>query len=429
MNTRKIAYRVLRKLEKDKRFPTEEVKGALSRMERRERAFFKELVWGVMRKQIYIDWLLNGYLRNPEMPPAVRVALRIGAYQILFMESVPNYAAVSESVKLVENTRFRKLVNAVLRKISRDGLKDPKEIHIRYSHPKWIYEELRKWGDDAARIIMEDHSKPLPTVLRVNTLKISRDDLIEKLQKSGVDSRPTRHSPFGIVIKYNDDFSKLFALKEGLAIVQGESSQMVTMILDPKPGAKILDMTSGMGGKTTHMVEYTKDESEITAVDDSAEKIDILKENARRLGIKSIETIVADSKELSEMLHEKFDYILLDAPCTSLGTARKNPDVLLTTKPDEPKKMRTIQIKLLEQAKKLLKKNGRLVYSICTFAKAESTELLNEFLKDNEKMKIVDIRAKLDDLGINYIWDGFGAFLLPDGDVLTEFYIAALERK
>ena len=429
MNVRKIAYRVLRKLEKDGRFPTEESKMALSRMEKRERAFFKELVWGTMRKQIYIDWLLNEYLKNPEIPPAIRIALRMGVYQILFMDSVPNYAAVAESVKLVENVRFRKLVNAILRRISREGFKEPDEIHIKYSHPEWIYKELLKWGNDVANIVMEDHSKPLPTVLRVNTLKTSREELLKRLQKEGIDSRPTKHSPFGIIIRYNGDLSELPAIREGLAIVQGESSQIVTAILDPKPGSKILDMASGMGGKTTHMAEYTKDDAEILAVDDFSEKIDVLMENAKRLGINSIKTLVADSRRLSSVIKEKFDYILLDAPCTSLGTARKNPDVLLTTRPDDPEKMRKVQKDLLDQATRLLKEKGKLAYSICTFTKAESTDLLREFLERNGDMRVVDIRENLGNLGVDYVWDGLGAFMIPDGDVLTEFYIAAFEKK
>ena len=429
MNVRKIAYRVLRKLERDKRFPTEETKSALSQMEKRERAFFKELVWGTMRKQIYIDWLLNKYLKNPEIPPAIRVVLRIGVYQILFMDSVPDYAAVSETVELVENIRFRSLVNAILKRISKDGFKDPQEIHIKYSHPNWIYEELLKWEKSVAETVMRDHMKALPTVLRVNTLRISRERLVENLRKKGIESRPTVHSPFGIVARYNSDLSELFAIKEGLAIAQGESSQIVTILLDPKPGTKILDMASGMGGKTTHIAEYTKDNAEILAVDDSAEKIDILKENAKRLGIKSIKTLTADSRRLSDIVKEKFDYILLDAPCTSLGTARKNPDVLLTTKPDEPKKMRIIQRALLEQARKLLKENGRMIYSICTFTKDESTNLIREFLNVNKDMKIADISEKLEAMGINHRWDGFGALMLPDGDVLTEFYISELEKK
>ncbi len=429
MNVRKIAYRVLRKFEKGKRFPTEEVKSALSRMEKRERAFFKELVWGVMRKQVYVDWLLNEYLKNPAVPPAIRIALRMGVYQILFMDSVPNYAAVAESVKLVENARFRKLVNAILRRISKEGFKEPDEVHVRFSHPRWIYRELLKWGENAAKVIMKDHSKPLPTVLRVNTLKISKEELLKMLQNEGVDPRPTKHSPFGIVVKYNGDLSELSVIREGLATVQGESSQIVTMILDPKPESRILDMTSGMGGKATHIAEYTKDRADILAIDDFAEKIDVLRENAKRLGISSIKTLVANSRELSGILNEEFDYILLDAPCTSLGTARKNPDVLLTTRPNKPKDMKVVQRDLLEQARKLLKKGGKMVYSICTFTKDESTNLMKEFLGERRDMKVIDIRRNLEYIGVDYIWDGFGALLIPDGDVLTEFYIATLEKK
>ncbi len=427
MNIRKIAYRVLRKLEKDKRFPTEEVKDALSRMGERERAFFKELVWGIMRRQIYIDWLLNRYLENPEIPPGVRVVLRIGTYQLLFMDSVPSYAAVSESVKLVENGNFRKLVNAILRRISKDGIRVPKEIHLKYSHPKWIYEELLKWGSIAERI-MEDHLKPLPVVLRVNTLKVSRKSLMKRLLESGIEVRETDHSPVGLVVRYNGDFSKFSPVKDGLATVQGESSQIVTFILDPKPNSRILDLACGMGGKTTHMAEYTRDSSDILAIDDSSEKIETLLDNCKRLGIRSVRTAVMDSKRVSDVFKEKFDYILLDAPCTSLGTARKNPDVLLTTKPDGPKKMGKIQLEMMEVAYKLLRSGGKLIYSTCTFTQDESTYIAEEITRRHENLKSLDIRKALEGMKIDYLWDGYGALLLPDGNTLTEFYISAFCR-
>ncbi len=425
MNVRKIAYRVLRKLEKDNRFPSGEVRDALSRMERRERAFFKELVWGVMRRQMYLDWLLDTYLKNPEIPPGIRVVLRMGAYQILFMDSVPTYAAVSESVKLVENRSFRGLVNAILRRIAEDGLKEPPEIHLRYSHPRWIYEELLKWGDIAEKV-MEDHLKPLPTTLRVNALRTTREELKKRIEDMGIETFETPHSPLGLVVKYNGDFTTFFAVKEGLATVQGEPSQLVTPILDPKPGSAVLDMAAGLGGKTTHIAEHMKDEGRVVAVDPSIEKIERLLFHRDRLGLKSIETAVMDGRNAPDVFKEEFDYVLLDAPCTSLGTARKNPDVLLTTKPSDPERLQKLQIELLEAASKVLRKGGKLLYSTCTFTKVENTGVSER--GEEFGLRPVDIREKLQVFGVDYVWDGRGALLLPDGNVLTEFYISLMEK-
>jgi 16S rRNA (cytosine967-C5)-methyltransferase len=429
MNVRRIAYRVLRKLEKDNRFPTEEVREALPRMSNKERAFFKELVWGVMRRQVYLDWLLNTYLRNPEIPPGIRTVLRIGAYQLLFMESVPEYAAVSESLKLVENRNFRKLVNAILRKVARDGFKEPEMVHLKYSHPKWIYEELREWGEDVAERIMKDHLMPLPTTLRVNVLKTNRGELGEKIERNGVKVWKTSHSPVALVVKYNDDLTDFFPIRDGLATVQGESSQMVTFLMNPRRFSTVLDLAAGYGGKTTHIAEYMGDSGQIIAVDPSLNKIERLLFHKERLGLKSIETAVMDGREASKVIKEKFDYVLLDAPCTSLGTARKNPDVLLTSRPSDPKKLQRLQLELIESAIAFLKNDGYLVYSTCTFTKAENTFVVSEVLRKHPEMEVVDIRSKLREFSIEYAWDGYGTLFLPDGNVLTEFYVSIIKKR
>ena len=428
MNVRKIAYRLLRMFEKNKRFPTEEVKLALSRMKDKERAFFKELVWGTLRRQIYIDWVIDQYLKNPEVPLAVRVALRMGTYQIIFMDSVPDYAAVSETVSLIEEKSFRKLVNAVLRRITERSFKEPDLLHIKYSHPKWIAEYLvEHYGFRNAVLIMENHLKPNPLVLRANTLKFERDDLLSMMEEDGLNVQPTLHSPQGIVLKYNGDVSGLSYYKGGAVIVQGESSQIVSFVLQPKSGEKILDIAAGFGTKTTHIAELMKNEGKIVAVDVSFDKIERLNKNAKRMGINIIETAVMDARDVPAMFEADFDKILLDAPCSSLGTARKNPDVLLSFKKEKIKDLSKLQLELLNAAYKVLKPGGNLLYSTCTFIKEENKENIKNFIENHKDMKIVDIRELLELYKIEYTWDGFGALLLPD-ETLTEFYISLLEK-
>ena len=428
MNVRKIAYRLLRMFEKNKRFPTEEVKLALSRMKDKERAFFKELVWGTLRRQIYIDWVIDQYLKNPEVPLAVRVALRMGTYQIIFMDSVPDYAAVSETVSLIEEKSFRKLVNAVLRRITERSFKEPDLLHIKYSHPKWIAEYLvEHYGFRNAVRIMENHLKPNPLVLRANTLKFERDDLLSMMEEDGFNVQPTLHSPQGIVLKYNGDVSGLSYYKGGAVIVQGESSQIVSFVLQPKSGEKILDIAAGFGTKTTHIAELMKNEGKIVAVDVSFDKIEKLNKNAKRMGINIIETAVMDARDVPAMFEADFDKILLDAPCSSLGTARKNPDVLLSFKKEKIKDLSKLQLELLNAAYKVLKPGGNLLYSTCTFIKEENKGNIKNFIENHKDMKIVDIRELLELYKIEYTWDGFGALLLPD-ETLTEFYISLLEK-
>ncbi|MCD6448911.1 MAG: 16S rRNA (cytosine(967)-C(5))-methyltransferase RsmB [Thermotogaceae bacterium] len=428
MNVRKMAYRLLRMFERNKRFPTDEVKLALSRMNDKERAFFKKLVWGTLRRQIYVDWVIDQYLKNPEIPPAIRVVLRIGVYQIVFMDSVPDYAAVSETVSLVEERSFRKLVNAVLRRIAEKSFKEPELLHVKYSHPKWIAEYLvEKYGFRNAVKIMENHLKPIPLVLRVNTLKFERDDLLSVMEEEGYDVKPSPHSPQGIVLKYNGDISKLPYYKGGSIVVQGESSQIVSLILNPDPGEKVLDIAAGYGTKTTHLAELMKNKGKIVAVDISFDKINELNENAKRMGINIIETAVMNGKDIPAMFEADFDKVLIDAPCSSLGTARKNPDVLLTFKKEKINELAKLQSELLNAAYQVLKPEGRLLYSTCTFIKEENKSNVKEFLESHRDMKVVDIRDLLEFYKIDYIWDGYGTFLLPD-ETLTEFYISLLEK-
>ncbi|HDG62407.1 MAG TPA: 16S rRNA (cytosine(967)-C(5))-methyltransferase, partial [Thermotoga sp.] len=186
MNTREIASRVLRIFEKKKRIPEDEVRRALSRMDERDRAFFKELVWGVVRKRRLLDWYIDRFLRRKEIPPAVRVLLRMGVYQILFMDSVPNYAAVNETVALAENKSFKRLINAILRKVSSMEIEEPSELSLKYSHPEWLVNYWKSFlKEEIVEEILRWNMVPSPIVLRVNTLKITREELMGILREEG----------------------------------------------------------------------------------------------------------------------------------------------------------------------------------------------------------------------------------------------------
>ncbi len=425
MNVREIAFRVLRIVEKRRFVPREELDPALSRMEDRDRAFLKELVWGVLRRRVYLDWIINRFLNKKDIPPSIRIILRMGAYQILFMDGVPDYAAVNESVKLVRLKSFKGLVNAVLRKIASTGYLEPEEIHLKYSHPKWISDILvENFGHENAIRIMENHLKPLPLVLRVNKLKIDRETFMERY--GYLDPKPTPHSPFGVTVEYNGPTDELEPVLKGYATVQGESSQVIPLILDLKPGMRILDACASPGGKTTHMAELIGDEGEIVAIDVSVDKVERVVESAKRLGLKSIKTAVADSRKIHELFDEEFDLVLVDAPCTSLGTARKNPEVLMRVKEKDIKKMSEVQKEILESSWRVLKPGGMLMYSVCTFTKEETVENIRWFL-ENHEADLKDPREKLKELGVEFFWDGFGFLILPD-ETMTEFYASVLRK-
>ena len=430
MNVRKLAYRILRRFERDGRFPSEEVRELFSRLKDRDRSFLKELVWGVLRRQIFLDWVLDRFLKNPDVPPGIRVVLRMGAYQVFFMDSVPDYAAVSESVSLVEDRNFRKLVNAVLRKVAAKRNEfEPEEIHVKYSHPKWIAEYLvENYGFETAIRIMESHLKPSPMVFRANTLRFSREDLIIMMEEDGIAASPTSHSPHGIVVKYNGAVADFTYEKNGLGTFQGESSQIVGLILDPQPGWKVLDLAAGFGGKSTHLAQMMKNSGKIVAIDDSFEKIEVLNKRAKRLGVDIIETAVMDGRDVPGVFKPDFDGALLDAPCSSLGTARKNPDVLLTFQRKSLKNLLKLQRELLEVAVNMVRKGGVVVYATCTFLREENEGVVRSVIQGLKDVRVLDVRERLENFGIDYVWDGVGALMLPD-ETLTEFYVSALEKR
>ena len=360
MNVREIASRVLRIFEKKKRIPEDEVRKALSRMNDRDRAFFKELVWGVVRRRRLLDWYIDKFLRRREIPPAVRVLLRIGVYQILFMDSVPDYAAVNETVALVENESFRGLINAILRKISSVEIGEPSELSLKYSHPEWLVNYWKGFlEEEVVERILKWNMVPSPIVLRVNTLRITREELINILKEEGHEVSETPHSPVGIWIKkLGKSLDDSRVLSEGLATVQGESSQIVPFLMELDSDLIVLDVCSSPGGKTTHIAELMRNKGKIMAFDISLDKVEKVMENAKRLGIEIIDAGISPGEKLPDIVKEKFDRILLDVPCTSLGTIRKNPDVMWRVKKSDIKKLSKLQYELLSSSWKLLKEGG-----------------------------------------------------------------------
>ncbi|HAA82215.1 MAG TPA: 16S rRNA (cytosine(967)-C(5))-methyltransferase, partial [Thermotoga naphthophila] len=281
-NVRLLAYRLLRKYEKEKFILREDVDSVLSFLDDKDRRFFKELVWGVVRKEELLDWYINQLLKKKDIPPAVRVALRMGAYQLLFMNSVPDYAAVSETVKLVKSENFKKLVNAVLRRLR--TVPEPKELHLIYSHPEWIVNYWRSFlPEEAVLRIMKWNQEPLPVMLRVNSLATTKEEVIKILAEEGTEAVPGKHAPFSLVVrKLGISMNDSRVIKDGLASVQGESSQLVPFFMELKPGLRVLDTCAAPGGKTTAIAELVKDQGKILAVDISREKTQLVEKHAKR---------------------------------------------------------------------------------------------------------------------------------------------------
>jgi 16S rRNA (cytosine967-C5)-methyltransferase len=342
---RMLATRVLRQIERSQAFADEILDrafSATSEFRPLDRAFAMELVFGVLRWRGRLDWILQQVLKSPQkrLNAQVHDILRLGAYQLFFMDRVPPSAAINESVRLAKaifaDERIFGFVNGVLRAVLRkkDDLpfpsreKDPTAYLSHFlSHPHWLTARwVKEFGFGTAERICAANNRRPPWTLRVNTLKTTREKLADKLAEIGIHSRATPFSSDGLIAEKNPFPGGEQLFQNGLFFHQDEASQIVPYLLQPRSNEMILDACAAPGGKGTHIAQIMENEGRIIALDHQEKKIRLIEENAKRLGTKIIETLLGDAtKSLPFSNSSPFDRILLDAPCTGFGTLHRNP--------------------------------------------------------------------------------------------------------
>lgn len=401
-STRELALTALHEIWQKGKKPKRVIEDLSGLLDNRERSFLMELVYGVLRRRDTLDWALKGFLKKPSgLTPYTLNNLRLAAYQILFMR-VPEWAAVNEAVEIEKGKGRSEVVNAVLRNL----LRKPKDERLnlgalekksgaRYvalltSHPEWLVRRwMKRFGEEETMKLAEANNRIPPLTLRVNTLRASREETIKKLSLLGIDGVPTPFSPDGIKLREFHSFKELSGLKDTL-LVQDEASQLVTYLLEPRPGEKVLDACAAPGGKTTHIAQVMGDHGEIAAVEIDKERIRRLEENISNLGMRSIRIIHRDLAELRESDYGPFDRILLDAPCSSTGVIRRNPDIKYKHTAGDLELFGRKQTEMLRSVSRLLRPGGVLVYSVCSTEPEEGEEVIKEFLKDSEDFYIID---------------------------------------
>lgn len=377
--------------------PKQSIEQFSQTLDRRDRAFLMEIVYGVMRNLYALDELIGTFIRNTKTLNDETINnLRMAFYQLLFMR-VPGYAVVNEAVEFEKSGGKPSLVNAVLRNLLRKKektllpipYKDPvKYISINTSHQEWM---VRRWitrfGEAEARMLGEANNRMPPLVLRTNTLRISREDLIKGLMEQNISAEAADFSPDGIVTGDDTSYQDLSSFS-GLFSVQDEASQLISYLLAPKKGERVLDACAAPGGKTTHMAQMMGDEGEVVAVERDPQRILKLQENIAAIGAGSVKVIRADIGELGGL--GSFDRILLDAPCSSTGVIRRNPDLKYRHGLQDIVAFRKKQTGLLKAVSSLLKKEGRLVYSVCSIEPEEGEMVIEDFLKTADEFRIIE---------------------------------------
>lgn len=375
-----------------------------------------EIVYGTITWKLTIDTILQKYskIKLKKMSCWVLNILRMGAYQIIFLDKVPKSAAVNESVNLTKKYAFKSanFVNAILRKIEKadyeelKNIKNEKErISKVYSMPEWLVEELLKEYSlqTVEKICKYSNEKP-KTTIRINTLKTNKKELLKKLEESNIEYEESTLENF-IHIKNVKNIGDLELFKQGLFTVQDMGAGKISLMLLPNKNDFVLDACSAPGGKTTHLAELMENEGKIIACDIHPHRIKLVKENADRLGIDIIKTQLNDATNFIKEYEEKFDKILLDVPCLGIGVIKRKPDIKWQRNIGKIEEITKIQYEILSSCSKYLKIEGELVYSTCSILKSENENLINKWLEskneegiqNKEKYKLVDEEKILPD--------------------------------
>ncbi|MBW2637297.1 MAG: 16S rRNA (cytosine(967)-C(5))-methyltransferase RsmB [Deltaproteobacteria bacterium] len=405
-SSRSLASHILTRIEEERAFAEPLLDSLLSRnilSQQKDKNLCTQLVYGTLRMRNRIDWVVRSLYKGDfaAMETGLKNILRVALYQIIFTDRIPSYAAVDEAVKITKEEYPGRdgLANGILRNAIRkmDRIryprfgKDPdRHISVYHSHPLWL---VRKWmrelGAEETLELCRSNNEIPPLTARVNELKMARFEVIEKLSSEGVETRPTRFSPDGVVVSgLSVPGGEMELFKKEMLQFQDEASQLVSHLVDPRPGDRILDLCAGSGIKTTHMAALMKNRGTILALDIQGKKLSNLKEMSRRMGASIIDCMVGDATEdLGERYHGKFDRVLVDAPCSGLGTVRRKPEIKWHITKKAIDNMAALQKKILNRSARYLTKGGVLVYSTCAIACEENEDVIRDFLETNKEFR------------------------------------------
>jgi len=397
MNERHLAFSILMKTESEGAYSNIEINKsfAASDIDARSRAFVTNIVYGVLQNKIRLDYIIGKFSKIPmrKITDDVKTILRMGLYQLIFMDKVPEYAVVNESIKLVRKCRKSSsagFVNAILRGYIRGGVEYPKEPFLHactyHSYPEWMATLLfETFGDDAVKL-MECGNMTPPFSARVNTLKISRNEFIEK-----TGAQACTVCDDGVIFESGISVSDDEMFKNGYYYPQDEASMMPAKVLSPKEGETVIDVCAAPGGKTTHLAQIMGNKGKIFAFDIYEHKLKLIEDNAKRLGIDIISPVLQDASEINDKYIGIADKVLVDAPCSGLGILRRKPEIKYARSPDDLASLAELQQKILEATAKYVKPGGELVYSTCTINPAENEKVIEKFLENNKDFELIDL--------------------------------------
>lgn len=442
-NVRESVVSILEQIEKNQSYSNLLLNNVIKKNQipSKDIGLLTELTYGTLQRKMTLDYYLHPFIKNPKkLENWVMQLLRMTLYQMLYLDKIPDRAAIYEAVEIAKKRGHKGIsgmVNGVLRSVQREGIRDLNEIKddierlsIETSHPTWL---VRRWaeqfGYNKAKEMCEINlTAPMQTA-RVNTNKITREACMNKLSEEGFLVEESVVVPEAIkCLKGNLAHSESF--KEGLITIQDESSMLVAYALGIQQNEIILDACAAPGGKSTHIAEKLEETGQVISLDLHEHKVKLINENASRLGLKNIETRAMDSRKVQEEFEgQAFDRILLDAPCSGLGVMRRKPDMKYTKKEEDLNRLQSIQLQLLESVTPLLKPGGTLVYSTCTIDRSENEEVVTTFLKNHTNFEgdhsVIERMPKV----IQPLMTDYQLQIFPQDFGSDGFYIASLRKK
>lgn len=405
---RETALKVLYKIDAQKGYSNivlnEEIRKKQKELNDKDIGLISEIIYGVTTWRLTLDSIISKYskIKIKKISPWILNILRMSIYQIIFLDKIPKSAAVNEGVKLAKkygNSGSIGFTNAILRKIEYKDYEELfseadeiKKISKTTSMPEWIIQELKRDGLNINKIEeISKNSNIRPNIsVRVNTLKITKEKLIRRLENKNINVQNGILNDFLAFNKIRN-IENMEEFKEGLFTVQDEVAGLTALVLNPNPGDNILDACSSPGGKTTYLAEIMNNEGKIEAWDIHEHRTKLVENAAKRLDIENIKTVVQDATIYNEKYENKFDKILLDVPCLGIGVLKRKPDIKWQKEEKDVEEITKTQYKILETCFKYLKPGGELVYSTCSIFKSENEDIVRKFIENNKNAKIEKI--------------------------------------
>ncbi|BBC25714.1 16S rRNA (cytosine(967)-C(5))-methyltransferase [Pseudanabaena sp. ABRG5-3] len=446
-NSRQIALEALRLIQRRKAYADVALDFTLSRARQNniilpesDRRLITELVYGCTRRQKTLQAVLQNFSQKPttKLPPDLLIILQIGVYQLCFLDRIKPSAIVHTTVELAKENNLTGLsgfTNGIMRSILRAKEKEDILANISdpasfYSYPEWLIELWQKeFGQEAIANICNWFNQTPHLDLRVNLLHATRDQVLAAFTEAKIPAEPIPHLPDGIRVGQGaGDVSQLPKFKEGWWSVQDASAQLVTYLLDPQPNEIIIDACAAPGGKTTHISDRLKNTGKVYALDRLANRLKKVDQNTARLGITNVETLEIDAREFDaeKVIGSKCDRILLDVPCSGLGTLHRHADARWRQTPDEPYKLAKTQSEILECATQWVKPEGVIVYSTCTIHPAENEEVITQFLTNHPDWQIVP--PSVDNPAAHFASDRGWVKVLPHEHDMDGFFMVKLQK-